>query len=85
MRLIVVCLILSLALSAVIQLFKQVKHKRLYNLKMYDQNQVMHCLDEHGGGAVIAPLCNGGDYQKWWIKYTGDGYAFFKATDQENI
>ena len=80
MRLIILCLILTLALSAVIQLSKQVNRKRLYRIK----SQNNHCLDEHGGGAVTAPLCNGGDYQKWWARDAGNGYITFQSYRSRN-
>ena len=83
MRILVACLIFSLTLSAVIQLTKQVKHKRLYFIKYAGVRK--GCLDEHGGGEAQAYPCNGGDFQKWWIKDAPDGYKYIQSYRSGNV
>ena len=85
MRVLVACLILTLTLSAVVQLTKQVKHKRLYFIEDNGWGMRTGCLDEHGGGEAQAYPCNGGDYQKWWLEMLEMAILLFKATDQETI
>lgn len=88
-RFVIVLVVLELAIGSIISsiaklAFPKPIHNHLYVIS-YSGWGRKGCLDEHGGGEAQAYPCNGGDYQKWWLKDAGDGYFYIKSYRSGNV